>query len=266
LSSRTVGFPESGWRPWLSARDLPASWCGLSVGSRTPLPPAVCHRLRPRAVVTPFPGSVSGWSTTAKDRQGREPLRPRPGVTLSRDSVSHCLGECYPSFFAPTGSCARPCPSGRLQRCLGSPVFAGCRQSLLRHGPSRRYLRGSFPACLDPYPACSRSALARFFLRDFGLPRVRTGSALRNYPNSHFRREYFSGLQSFLYVQARWLARHPGDSHHDALRAWQLWLLRPTLSQFVTSPRIGYARRPNRAIDGVGTLTPQDPRPCRPLP
>ena len=28
----------------------------------------------------------------------------------------------------------------------------------------------------------------------------------------------------------------------------------------------GYALRPNRAIDGVGTCTPQDSRPCRPLP
>ena len=46
----------------------------------------------------------------------------------------------------------------------------------------------------------------------------------------------------------------------------QPWLVRPSILRFVTSPYIGYASRPNRAIDGVGTSTPQDSRPCRPLP
>ncbi len=44
-----------------------------------------------------------------------------------------------------------------------------------------------------------------------------------------------------------------------------LWLLRPRISRFVTSPSSGYAHRPNRAIDGKGTCTLQDLRPCRPL-
>jgi hypothetical protein len=41
------------------------------------------------------------------------------------------------------------------------------------------------------------------------------------------------------------------------------WLLRPRISRFVTSPSSGYANRPNRAIDGRGTFTLQDLRPCR---
>jgi len=61
---------------------------------------------------------------------------------------------------------------------LGQAVFAGCCQSLLGVGPSRRYLCASFPACLDPYPGCSCGALTRFFPQDFGLPHVRNGSAL----------------------------------------------------------------------------------------
>ena len=46
----------------------------------------------------------------------------------------------------------------------------------------------------------------------------------------------------------------------------QPWLLRPSIARFVTLPCLGYASRPNRAIDGVGTHTPLDLRPCRPLP
>ena len=61
-------------------------------------------------------------------------------------------------------------------------VFAGCRQSLLGVGPSRRYLCESFPTCLDPYPGCSCGALTRFFPQDFGLPHVRNGSAQCIFP------------------------------------------------------------------------------------
>ena len=55
-------------------------------------------------------------------------------------------------------------------------------------GPSRRYLCESFPTCLDPldqvqgrlYSGCSCGALTRFFPQDYGLPYVRTRSALGN--------------------------------------------------------------------------------------
>src|SRR5215831_21062098 len=47
---------------------------------------------------------------------------------------------------------------------------------------------------------------------------------------------------------------------------WQPWFLRPSLSWFVTSPRPGYANRPNRAIDGMRTFTSSDAQPCRLLP
>src|SRR5438094_831003 len=52
----------------------------------------------------------------------------------------------------------------------------------------------------------------------------------------------------------------------DINTMWQPWLLRPSLSRFVTSPCPGYANRPNRAIDGMGTFTPSDTQPCRLLP
>lgn len=71
-------------------------------------------------------------------------------------------------------------PPAAYGHSLGRPVFAGCCQPLLGVGPSRRYLCESVSACLNPYPGCSRGALARFFPQDNGLPDVRTRSALGN--------------------------------------------------------------------------------------
>ena len=75
-----------------------------------------------------------------------------------------------------------PNPPTAYGHCLGRQILAGCRQPLPGVGPSRRYLRESFPTCLDPYPGCSCGALTRFFPQDFGLPRVMTGSALGWFP------------------------------------------------------------------------------------
>ncbi len=66
-------------------------------------------------------------------------------------------------------------------------VFAGYRQSLLRVGPSRRYLCESFPGCLAPYPGVFCGAFARFFPQNIGLPPVRTRSApYKHHPYSDF--------------------------------------------------------------------------------
>jgi hypothetical protein len=43
------------------------------------------------------------------------------------------------------------------------------------------------------------------------------------------------------------------------------WRLRPSRTYVVTNLCIGYASPPNRAIEGAGTSTPLDSRPCRPL-
>ncbi len=79
-------------------------------------------------------------------------------------------------------------------------------------------------------------------------------------------RRVFSGLQAVLDVQASEFAHHPGRSDRRiGPYPRPPWLLRPRISRFVTSPSSGYAHRPNRAIDGRGTCTLQDLRPCRPL-
>jgi hypothetical protein len=94
-------------------------------------------------------------------------------------------------------------------------VFAGCRQSLLQDGPSRRYLRKSFPGCLVPYPGASPGALTRFFPGNIGLRRLRSGSAANNNPYSDFSTEGISGLQTVDNLQASGFARHPGRPYRS---------------------------------------------------
>jgi hypothetical protein len=63
-----------------------------------------------------------------------------------------------------------------------------------------------------------------------------------------------SRLQSFDNLQAsEFAATLVVPTADNPLRmSERLWRLRPSTARFVTSPRIGYASRPNRAIDGIG--------------
>ena len=77
-------------------------------------------------------------------------------------------------------------------------------------------------------------------------------------------RPRLSRRQSFLYVQASKFACHPDRSQRWGLTSpRQPWRLHPSRTYVVTFIRIGYASRPNRAIDDRGTLTPSDSQPCR---
>jgi hypothetical protein len=135
---------------------------------------------------------------------GRYPLR--------RDINSRVSGR-YPTFIAHTDSCARPKRSYRLRSSLFRQVFAACRHSLLRVGPSRRYLCESFSDCLDPYPGGSSGAFTRFFPEDIGLYQPGSGSALNNPSTATSVLRGISGLQSFTNVQASRFARHPGCTY-----------------------------------------------------
>ena len=130
------------------------------------------------------------------------------------------------------------------------PVCAGCGQPLLGEGPSRRCLCASFPACLDPYPGGSCGAPTRFFPHDSGLPPVRTGSALHNARAATSARRPFRGCSHSLMFRPAGVLTTPVAPPATAYTAWQPWFVRPSLSWVVTSPRPGYACRPNRAIDG----------------
>jgi hypothetical protein len=120
-------------------------------------------------------------------------------------------------------------------------------------------LCASVPACLDPYPGSSWSASTRFFLHDSGLPRVRTGSALSNIRTATSVRHLFRGCSHFFMFRPAGMLTTPVAPTATDTSVWQPWFLRPSLSWFVTSPRPGYACRPNRVIDGRG-LSPHQMR------
>ena len=151
---------------------------------------------------------------------------------------------------------------------LWAPVFAGCCEALLAGGPSRRYLRKSFPRCLVPYPGASPGAPARYFPGDLGLRQLGNGSATRTYS---VRRLLYGGpsrgcRHSLMFRPLGLLATQVAPTAGPHRDSGQPWLLRPSIARFVPLPCLGYARRLNRAIDGVGTHTPLDLRPCQPLP
>jgi hypothetical protein len=89
-----------------------------------------------------------------------------------------------------------------LSASLIPRVFAGCGESLLDNGGSRRYLCVSVPRCLAPYPGGVVGAYTHYFPTTIGLPPVPTRSAPRNSPLSDFRAGVISELQSFAHVQA----------------------------------------------------------------
>ncbi len=146
-------------------------------------------------------------------------------------------------------------------------VFAGCRKSLLGSAPSRRYLRKSFLGCLAPYPGCPHDACARFFPRGIGLPQYLSGSARGALSRKRLHAGVcFRGCRHFvMFRPPSLLATRVVPTVGEFFSPGPLWLLRPRISRFVTSPSSGYTHRPNRAIDGRGTYTLQDLRPCRPL-
>jgi len=108
----------------------------------------------------------------------RVPRAPLPcmGVTQVRDDFKSHLGRHYSPFIAHTDSCVRPSPSCRLV-FLVRRVFAGCHQSLLGNGPSRRYLRNPCIGAWTPTPWRSFGARTRFFPKDICLTVALSSSA-----------------------------------------------------------------------------------------
>ena len=132
---------------------------------------------------------------------------------LQQCGIQHHIRGHYPSFIAHTGSCVRPNPSHRLWINLLRWVFAGCRQSLLGDGPSRRYLCNPYEGAWTPTPWCSAGAHAHFFPADDGLTQGLRRSAHQWPLRCNFNRAYLSRLQSVRYVQAPSFARPPGCTH-----------------------------------------------------
>ena len=198
----------------------------------------------------------------------REPLCLRAGVTSPQHGIRTRVARRYPGFIAHTGSCAGPKSSPSLGFTLVPEIFAGCCAPLLELGPSQRYLRESFPRCLDPYPGGSHWCTYPFLPRGQRPSPHREWLGTQQYPYCNFGTEAFSGLQSISHVQASRFARHPGCTYRGSpsgspgsrgfyVHAY-LGLLPPRAVDMLAVR--------NRAIDGMGTFTPQDSQPCRLLP
>jgi hypothetical protein len=130
---------------------------------------SVCSRTRSRFEVRPFPAQRPGVHLEPPSAQSPFAF---PGRYPSKRGVQRHVGGRYSSFVAHTGSCVRPTPSRLLWLSLVWRVFAGCCQPLLVDGPSRRYLCGSFPGCLDLSHGGPRGAHGRYFPPGVGLPRA----------------------------------------------------------------------------------------------
>jgi len=144
----------------------------------------------------------------------REPLCLRAGVTSTQHGIRTRVARRYPGCIAHTGSCAGPKSSPSLGFTLVPGIFAGCCAPLLELGPSQRYLRESFPRCLDPYPGGSHWCTYPFLPRGQRPSPHREWLGTQQYPRTATSvRSGFSGLQSFSNVHASRFARHPGCSY-----------------------------------------------------
>ena len=212
LRSRTVGFPESGSDLGFPSRAFPASarfkrWHASArpfTGSPVPSSPLWLWVIPRHCVRAPCPRG---------DRQvSRAPL-PATGATCS--GTTSCVvskGVAPSSSLIWAHAPDRPPPTASS---LGFVqwVFAGCHQSLLGAGPSRRCLRESFLGCLGPYRGGPLGALARCFPSDIGLPSWVRGRHTTSTRSATSERKVLSRLQPFADVQASKLACHPGRSY-----------------------------------------------------
>ncbi len=174
----------------------------------------------------------------------REPLRVPTGVTRSA-----LLLRAHAPDLAPLSRLhyARRCSLCRLLRApAGTRSFPTLSLRILPDVPG-------------PLPPAARGVhLPVSSPTTSAFPPLGQGRRQQD-PCSDFSTVAISGLQSFSYVQARRFAGHPGRSYRCAIAQGSRDFLRPSLSWFVTSPRPGYACRPNRATDGRG-LSPHKMR------
>jgi hypothetical protein len=136
------------------------------------------------------------------------------GCYPSEGDVVRLLGPHYQALVAHTGSGAEPRSSLRLHLSAGWRVLEGCCEPLLEMGPSRRLPLRLFPHVLGPLPRLPSWCMCSF------LP-TRLRPSLRYDQVGGWRLSHeatstwgsLSGLQTFLYVQARGFACHSDRSY-----------------------------------------------------
>ena len=209
---------------------LPNYRRSLSAGPHTPLAVLVYPSARHITAVTSVTGSKS-WAVPHRCPLDAESPFASLRCYLAEGNICCHLNRHYPVFIAHTGSWARPKSSPRLRLSLLRWVFAGCCQSLLDDGPSRRYLHNLCKGAWTLTPPRSYDPV-RLDVLALGLdasiestsasPQSRRARHAKEIPcNATSTERGISGLQSFANVQAPLLARPPGctyrcDSHRAA--------------------------------------------------
>ena len=160
----------------------------------------------------------------------------------------HLLRGRYPSVIAPTGSCATPVglsPASAFS--LVRRVLAGCTQSLLPPGASRRISENLSLDAGSRTPAVHRVLSPVSSTMSSAFPKGRMGRLPACFvPRiTTSRRSVFRGCRySLMFRPPSLLSPQivPAAAH---TAAGQPGILRPGLSCFVASTRTGYANRPN---------------------
>jgi hypothetical protein len=170
------------------------------------------------------------------------PRAPLPAARCypRRCGVPHHIRGHYPSFIAPTGSCVRPNPSHRLWIDLLRRVLAGCRQSLLGDGPSRRYLCNPDAGAWTPTPWCPAGAHARFFPADDGLTSGQRRSAHQSPCNATSTGPTFRGCSQFVMFRLPRLLDPPVAPTAETMRLWVARPFTPRRTRLVTCPEQWY--------------------------
>ncbi len=154
------------------------------------------------------------------------------------------------------GSCARPNPSHRLRL---SPYTAGpCRLLSVTAGRWPFPTLGPASLSLDAWTCAPAAPKVHVPVPSFGTSAFPTCSlwvGYRKIPHqAASRRQRFSGPSSFLMFRPPvLLATLTAPTVMLSIR-WR-WLFHPSRTHVVSFTRIGYASRPNRAIDGIRTFT-----------
>ena len=146
-------------------------------------------------------------------------------------------------------------------------TFAGCRQSLLGDGPSRRYLCNPCMGAWTSYAAAPLWCSYPFLPKGHRPHPSSDGfGALNSHRNATSTAIALSGLQSFLDVLAPILASTPDCTHRcGSMSAERPGRLRHAVPMRLPNIGCGVVTCLNRAI-GTAGLSPAGLQPCRLLP
>jgi len=263
LSSRTVGFPESGWQRRLSPEDLPGAPEAQALARVHPLRRRLYFQLGVRGSSS-LSGSVSRRCSRATPATYREPLCPPMGVTLDG------AGSSPPQPALP--GLHRSYRLMRRTNFLRAALLVGSSARSLQVAASPCWkmvlpdvISTIFVWALGPVPRCAPSVLVPVSSRGTSAsPQFRRGFGAQDIP----RRGFCVG------------GAFRGCSHSVRFRLPHLLdpLTAPTTASFrraagpftprngraVTRPNCGIATCLNRVTDTAG-LSPARSWPCRPL-